>query len=119
MFREDDPPCYEPQTAVVDTHVRLRPFGGVAIPSEETVSGFMEVLRERGIPLAIHADLGNDEEPVSAAPLIQEMLRLYPENTIVWTRRSSQWQQASGSSSIWMPSSTPVRWRRCWTATPI
>ena len=84
MFREDDPPCYEPQTAVVDTHVRFRPFGGVAIPSEETVSGFMEVLRERGIPLAIHADLGNDEEPARYLPLIQEMLRLYPANTIVW-----------------------------------
>ena len=44
----------------------------------------MEVLRERGIPLAIHADLGNDEEPARYLPLIQEMLRLYPENTIVW-----------------------------------
>ena len=61
----------------------------------------MEVLRERAIPLAIHADLGNDEEPARYLPLIQEMLRLYPEYTIVW-----------------MPSSTPVRWRR-WTATPI
>ena len=42
------------------------------------------MLRERGIPLAIHADLGNDEEPARYLPLIQEMLRLYPENTIVW-----------------------------------
>ena len=44
------------------THVHFRPFGGVAI----------------------HADLGNDEEPARYLPLIQEMLRLYPENTIVW-----------------------------------
>ena len=44
----------------------------------------MEALRERGIPLAIHADLGNAEEPARYLPLIQEMLRLYPENTIVW-----------------------------------
>ena len=50
----------------------------------EEWSPFMEVLRERGIPLAIHADLGNDEEPARYLPLIQEMLRLYPENTIVW-----------------------------------
>ena len=71
------------------------------------------------VNLVKQALFDNGREPVSAAPLIQEMLRLYPENTIVWTRRSSQWQQASGSSSIWMPSSTPVRWRRCWTATPI
>ena len=35
-FRTDDPPCYDrsiqPQTAVVDTHVHFRPFGGSAIP---------------------------------------------------------------------------------------
>ena len=46
MFREDDPPCYDrsgqPQTAVVDTHVHFRPFGGVAIPSEETASYLKE-----------------------------------------------------------------------------
>ena len=46
MFREDDPPCYDrsgqPQTAVVDTHVHFRPFGDVAIPSEETVSYLKE-----------------------------------------------------------------------------
>ena len=45
---------------------------------------FIEVLRERGIPLAIHADLGNDDEPTRYLPLIEEVLRLYPENAIVW-----------------------------------
>ncbi len=45
---------------------------------------FMEVLRERGIPLAIHADLGNDDEPTRYVPLTEEVLRLYPENAIVW-----------------------------------
>ena len=41
-FRTDDPPCYDrsiqPQTAVVDTHVHFRPFGGSAIPFAEVVS---------------------------------------------------------------------------------
>lgn len=47
-------------------------------------AGFMTVLRERNIPLAIHADLGNDREPTRYLPLIQEVLRLYPGNKIVW-----------------------------------
>ena len=46
--------------------------------------GFMKVLRERGIPLAIHADLGGDDEPTRYLPLMEEVLRRYPENAIVW-----------------------------------
>jgi hypothetical protein len=45
---------------------------------------FMKVLRQRDIQLAIHADLGNDENPTKFLPLIEEMLRLYPDNKIVW-----------------------------------
>ncbi len=195
MFQEDDPPCYDrsdqPQTAVVDTHVHFRPFGGVAILFEETVSYLKEAsvlfaniygigqalppessctyyldcpetpvtptfkndfvnaanystntsmdvhltlamtfpdlsqpesilpgmqLLEKEYPgafkwmgevnLVKQALFDNGREPVSAAleecSPFMEVLRLYPEDTIVW-----------------MPSSTPVRWRRCWTATPI
>ena len=46
--------------------------------------GFMQVLRERGIPLAIHADLGNDDDPTRYLPLMEEVLRRYPDNAIVW-----------------------------------
>ena len=46
--------------------------------------GFMRVLRERGIPLAIHSDLGSDEEPIRYLPLMEEVLRRYPDNAIVW-----------------------------------
>ena len=45
---------------------------------------FMEVLRERNMPLAIHADLGNNEDPTLYLPLMEEVLRLYPDNDIVW-----------------------------------
>ena len=45
---------------------------------------FMAVLRERNIPLAVHADLGNDENPTAYLRWIEEMLRLYPHNVIVW-----------------------------------
>ena len=45
---------------------------------------FMELLRDRGIPLAVHADLGSDDEPTRYLPLMQEVLRRYPENAIVW-----------------------------------
>lgn len=45
---------------------------------------FMAALRERDIPMAIHADLGNDADPFRYLPLMEEGLRLYPENRIVW-----------------------------------
>ncbi len=45
---------------------------------------FMEVLRARNIPLAIHSDLGNDENPTAYLPLFQEMLAAYPGNSIIW-----------------------------------
>ena len=45
---------------------------------------FMDVLRERGIPLAIHSDLGNNDNPTRYVPLMEEVVRLYPENAIVW-----------------------------------
>lgn len=47
-------------------------------------AAFMTVLRERGIPLAIHADLGSDEDPTRYLPLIQQVLRLFPDNEFVW-----------------------------------
>lgn len=47
-------------------------------------AAFMQVLRERGIPIAIHSDLGNDEAPTKYLPLMNEVLRLYPDNDIVW-----------------------------------
>ena len=45
---------------------------------------FMAVLRERNIPIAIHSDLGNDEAPTQYLPWMEEALRLYPDNKIVW-----------------------------------
>ncbi len=45
---------------------------------------FMEVLRERGIPLAVHSDLGDDDNPLRYLPLMEEVLRRYPDNALVW-----------------------------------
>ena len=45
---------------------------------------FMAVLRERDIPIALHSDLGNDEQPTKYLPWMEEVLRLYPGNKIVW-----------------------------------
>ena len=45
---------------------------------------FMEVLRERNMPLSIHGDLGNDEDPTLYLPLMEGVLGLYPDNNIVW-----------------------------------
>ena len=58
MFRGGDAPCYnrtvQPQTAVVDTHVHFRPFGGPAIPFEEVVQYF----EETGVLFANIAGIG-------------------------------------------------------------
>ena len=45
---------------------------------------FMKRLRERDIPIAIHSDLGSDEEPTRYLPWMQEVLDRYPDNKIVW-----------------------------------
>jgi len=45
---------------------------------------FMKVLRERGIPVTFHSDLGNDAEPTKYVPLMKHILQKYPDNKIVW-----------------------------------
>lgn len=45
---------------------------------------FMAVLRERGIPISIHSDLGNHSDPTAYLPWMEEVLRLYPDNQIIW-----------------------------------
>jgi len=45
---------------------------------------FMEILRERGIPVTLHSDLGNDAEPTKNLYLMDHVLKTYPDNKIVW-----------------------------------
>ena len=45
---------------------------------------FMAALRERRMPLAIHADLGHDGDPTAHLDWIEAVLRTYPHNTVVW-----------------------------------
>jgi hypothetical protein len=45
---------------------------------------FMEILRKRDIPLALHSDLGDDAAPTKNLALMEEILRRYPQNRIVW-----------------------------------
>lgn len=45
---------------------------------------FMKILRERGIPVTLHSDLGNDAEPTKFLYLMEHVLKRYPENKIVW-----------------------------------
>ena len=44
---------------------------------------FMVVLRERGMPLAVHADLGNDDAPTQSLPWSEAVLHRYSNNPIV------------------------------------
>jgi hypothetical protein len=45
---------------------------------------FMSVLRDRGIPITIHSDIGINPEPTKYLHLMEQVLDLYPENKIVW-----------------------------------
>ena len=45
---------------------------------------FMAELRARDMPIAIHSDLGNDEEPTRYLAWIEELLKRYPDNRIIW-----------------------------------
>ena len=51
---------------------------------------FMRRLREDAktpggnIPIAIHSDFGNNDEPEKYLPLMERVLELYPDNKIVW-----------------------------------
>lgn len=45
---------------------------------------FMTKLRETDMPIAIHADLGSDAEPTKYLELMDEVLKLYPDNKIIW-----------------------------------
>lgn len=45
---------------------------------------FMNELRRRDMPIAIHSDLGNDAEPLKFLYLMEAALALYPDNKIVW-----------------------------------
>ena len=45
---------------------------------------FMSILQRRGIPIALHSDLGDNDNPTKNLHLMREVLRLYPDNKIVW-----------------------------------
>lgn len=60
--------------------------GRQAVPKSQIPkwAPFMSILHERNIPLAIHSDLGNDNNPTQYISWMEEVLRLYPNNKIVW-----------------------------------
>mmetsp|Transcript_72051 Transcript_72051/g.127366 ORF Transcript_72051/g.127366 Transcript_72051/m.127366 type:complete len:451 (-) Transcript_72051:53-1405(-) len=47
---------------------------------------FMTELRKQGVPIALHCDLGNDNGTTTTEflPWVDEALRLYPDNKIIW-----------------------------------
>jgi hypothetical protein len=55
-----------------------------ALEDIENWAPFMKILRERGIPVTLHSDLGNDAEPTKFVPLMRKVLQTYPDNKIVW-----------------------------------
>jgi len=64
----------------------LRGNGHVPASIDDIVrwKDFMRILEERRIPLALHSDLGDDDDHAENLHLMQEVLGLYPNNTIVW-----------------------------------
>jgi len=54
------------------------------IQSIDKWADFMEILRERDIPVTLHSDLGNDQNPTEFVHLMKHILKQYPDNKIVW-----------------------------------
>jgi hypothetical protein len=46
---------------------------------------FMDILRKRNIPLSLHLDLGNNQDNFKYLPLIEQILKLYPKNKIIFS----------------------------------
>jgi len=64
----------------------LIPNGFVA-PTRQNIAAWqdaMQILRNRNMPLGIHLDLGNDDNPTQNLYLLDEILQQYPKNKIVW-----------------------------------
>ncbi|MFZ0408376.1 MAG: amidohydrolase family protein [Cyanobium sp.] len=64
----------------------LYSHGHQAVPIDRIAAWkpFMAELRRRHMPIAIHSDLGHDQQPLRYLPLMQRVLSLYPDNRIVW-----------------------------------
>lgn len=45
---------------------------------------FMQLLKERNIPVTLHSDLGNDDNPTEFLYLMEYVTEKYPDNKIVW-----------------------------------
>ena len=54
------------------------------VESVDAWAPFMGVLRERGIPVTLYSDLGNNANPTEFLYLMEHVLETYPENKIVW-----------------------------------
>ncbi len=56
----------------------------VPIPAIARWAPFMAALRERNIPIAIHSDLGDDDDPTRYLSHMEAALAAFPDNKIVW-----------------------------------
>jgi predicted TIM-barrel fold metal-dependent hydrolase len=54
------------------------------VKSIDAWAPFMNILRERNIPVTLHSDLGNDANPTQYLFLMEHVLKTYPNNKIVW-----------------------------------
>ena len=57
-----------------------------AVPPQKIAewAPFMKELRRLDIPIAFHSDIGNDSDPFKFLSLMEEVLKQYPDNKIVW-----------------------------------
>ena len=45
---------------------------------------FMKELYKRDIPITLHLDIGNNKQPEEYLPVMEYILKLYPNNKIIW-----------------------------------
>lgn len=71
---------------------------GHTIPSKKTINRwqpFMDFLAENNMPIAIHADIGNDNGQTKYLPLFDHVLSRFPSNKIIWLHMGISKEQLS------------------------
>ena len=85
----------------------------VEVRSIKSWAPFMDELREQDMPIALHSDLGNQLEGVRFLNLMDEILRRYPDNKIVWVHMAGLSKQLDPKLAlIQMPLAAPLTIQR-------
>ena len=85
----------------------------VQLHSIQAWAPLMDELREQDIPMALHSDLGNQAQGLEFLDLMDEILRRYPDNKIIWVHMAGLSKQLDPKLAlIQLPMAAPLTIQR-------